>query len=158
MRRSRGREDRGRRDNSLPELRDEDGILSDVGNLRRAAREHHNPAAGPLTVATTHTQARYALPRVIQAFTKRYPRVELSLRQGDPLLCAEMVVRGEADIAFCSEAARTFEELVTLPCYISSGPKTERGNRPRIRRHLDFRVERCDGPARSHDAGDPVHF
>jgi LysR family cys regulon transcriptional activator len=68
-------------------------------------------------VATTHTQARYALPRVIQQFTKRYPDVRLSLRQGSPIQIAELVRSGEADIAITTESIELYQDLVMMTCH-----------------------------------------
>ena len=92
-------------------------VLKDVENLRQVGEEFTEEDSGHLTIATTHTQARYALPHVIQRFTKRYPGVRLSLRQGSPTQISELVTSGEADIAIATEAIDLYEDLVMLPCY-----------------------------------------
>jgi LysR family cys regulon transcriptional activator len=92
-------------------------ILKDVENLRQVGEQFTQEDSGRLTIATTHTQARYALPQIIQRFTKRYPEVSLSLRQGNPTQISEMVTSGEADIAIATEAIELYEDLVMLPCY-----------------------------------------
>lgn len=69
-----------------------------------------------MTIATTHTQARYALPPVIQRFIRRYPRVRLSLREGSPQQIAGLMTAGEADIAIVTEAYELYEGLALLPC------------------------------------------
>lgn len=92
-------------------------MLRDADNLKKIAQEFSNEASGTLTIATTHTQARYALPPVIQRFTARYPKVKLILRQGNPVQIATLVSSGEADIAIATEAIEHFHELVMLPCY-----------------------------------------
>ncbi|MFX5634541.1 LysR substrate-binding domain-containing protein, partial [Acinetobacter baumannii] len=69
------------------------------------------------TIATTHTQARYALPKVVQAFMQKYPKVRLSLLQGNPRQIAEMVMRDQADLAIATEAIAGFDGLISLPCY-----------------------------------------
>jgi LysR family transcriptional regulator, cys regulon transcriptional activator len=92
-------------------------VLKDVENLRQVGEEFTEEDNGHLTIATTHTQARYALPLVIQRFTKRYPGVRLSLRQGSPTQISELVTSGEADIAIATEAIELYEDLVMLPCY-----------------------------------------
>jgi len=92
-------------------------MLSDADNLKRAGEEFSREDSGTLTIATTHTQARYALPRVIKQFTKRYPKVRLSLRQGNPTQIAEMTSSGEADMCIATEAIALYDELVMLPCY-----------------------------------------
>ncbi len=92
-------------------------MLRDAKNLKQVGQEFTNEASGSLTIATTHTQARYALPSAIQRFTARYPKVKLILRQGSPTQIAELVTSGEADIAIATEAIELFQELVMLPCY-----------------------------------------
>ena len=92
-------------------------VLKDVENLRQVGEEFTEEDNGHLTIATTHTQARYALPHVIQRFTKRYPGVRLSLRQGSPTQISELVTSGEADIAIATEAIELYEDLIMLPCY-----------------------------------------
>ncbi len=92
-------------------------MLRDADNLKKIAQEFTNEAGGTLTIATTHTQARYSLPPVIKRFTSRYPKVKLILRQGSPVQIATLVTSGEADIAIATEAIEQFHELVMLPCY-----------------------------------------
>jgi len=92
-------------------------MLRDADNLKRIAQEFTDEAGGTLTIATTHTQARYALPPVIKRFTARYPKVKLILRQGNPMQISSLVSSGEADIAIATEAIEHFQELVMLPCY-----------------------------------------
>lgn len=91
-------------------------ILRDADNLRLVGEEFSNEAAGDLSIATTHTQARYALPRVVRDFMRRYPQVKLSLHQGNPRQVGDMVLSGEADVAIATEAIADYDELVTLPC------------------------------------------
>ena len=92
-------------------------ILQDADNLRQVAREFRDQAAGTLTIATTHTQARYSLPRVVSAFKQRYPKVRLTLKQGNPPNFAEMVLAGEADIAIATEALDQYPKLLALAGY-----------------------------------------
>ncbi len=92
-------------------------ILMEVENLRLVGREYQDQDSGRLVVATTHTQARYALPAVVTAFRQRYPKVHLSLQQGNPPQLADMVIAGEADIAIATEALADYPQLLTLPCY-----------------------------------------
>lgn len=91
--------------------------LQDVGNIERIADEFRASDKGQLTLATTHTQARYALPDTVQKFRARYPDVSLHLNQGSPPQIAEFAAKGEADFAIATEAMQHFEELVMLPCY-----------------------------------------
>ena len=92
-------------------------ILADAQNLKRAGEDFSNEKLGTLTVATTHTQARYALPKAVAAFKKRYPEVRLVLHQGNPTQICEMVLAGEADLAIATESIAEYPELVSLPCY-----------------------------------------
>jgi len=91
-------------------------ILKDTENLKQVAREYSEEGRGALAVATTHTQARYALPTVIQRFIQRYPKVRLSLREGSPQQIAELMESGAADIAIITEAYDAYRDLVMLPC------------------------------------------
>lgn len=91
-------------------------MLREAENLRAVGAEFHQEDSGTLTIATTHTQARYALPRVVAEFVRRYPKVRLHLHQGNPQQNCEMVLRGEADFAIATEAIADQDGLVTLPC------------------------------------------
>lgn len=91
-------------------------MLRDVDNLKQVGDEFSNESEGSLSIATTHTQARYALPAVVRAFLERYPRVKLSLHQGNPRQVSEMVLNGEADVAIATELIPDEADLVTLPC------------------------------------------
>jgi DNA-binding transcriptional LysR family regulator len=92
-------------------------VLQEAENLKRAAHDFSDQDSGELTLATTHTQARYALPRVVGEFKRRYPKVHLTLHQGNPLQLAEMVQAGTADIAIATEALDHFPGLLALPGY-----------------------------------------
>lgn len=92
-------------------------ILHDVDNLKQVGQEFRSQDSGSLTIATTHTQARYALPPVVKQFIKRYPKVKLNLHQGSPTQIAQQVLNGEADIAIATESLIMYDELTTLPCY-----------------------------------------
>lgn len=94
-----------------------EAVLREVDNIRRVAREFRQADRGDLAIATTHTQARYALPPVITAFRARYPRVALHLHQGSPPQIAKLAAEGQADFAIATEALEHFEQLVMLPCY-----------------------------------------
>ena len=92
-------------------------VLQDIENLKQVGREFRDQAAGTLTIATTHTQARYSLPRVVSAFKQQYPNVRLTLKQGSPPQLAEMVMAGEADIAIATEALDQYPKLLALAGY-----------------------------------------
>lgn len=92
-------------------------ILAEVENIRRLAQEHTDRNRGSISIATTHTQARYALPPVIKAFIGRYPEVALHMHQGTPLQISELAVNRQVDFAIATEALELFEDLIMLPCY-----------------------------------------
>jgi len=92
-------------------------ILGEAQNLRRAGEEFANGRLGTLTIAATHTQARYALPKAVAQFKRRYPKVELVIHQGNPTQICEQVLAGEADFAVATEMISTYPELVSLPVY-----------------------------------------
>jgi LysR family transcriptional regulator, cys regulon transcriptional activator len=92
-------------------------MLHDAENLRRAGEEFTQAANGRLSIAATHSQARYALPGAVRDFRQRYPLVTLNLHQGSPKQVAEMLLSGEADIGIATEALAQYDALVTLPCY-----------------------------------------
>jgi LysR family cys regulon transcriptional activator len=92
-------------------------ILHEAENLKQAAQDFSNQDAGKLTIATTHTQARYALPEVIRRFSQRYPKVKLGLIQGSPVQICQFAISGQADFCIATEAISSFDELVMLPCY-----------------------------------------
>lgn len=98
-------------------LRISERILREAQNLKRVGDEFSRESEGALTIATTHTQARYALPPTIAAFVQRYPKVRLSIKQGSPTQICEMVVSGEADLAVATEGIALYKELAMLPCY-----------------------------------------
>lgn len=92
-------------------------MLLDAENFKQFAQEFHSKDSGHLTIATTHTQARYALPPVVKQFIEKHPGVKLGLHQGTPTQIAEQVLHGEADICIATESLTLYEGLVTLPCY-----------------------------------------
>jgi len=92
-------------------------LLADANNLRNASRDFSSQSAGPLSIAATHSQARYALPSAVKDFRQLYPQVTLNLHQGSPRQVAAMLLSGEADIGIATEALTQYDQLVTLPCY-----------------------------------------
>lgn len=92
-------------------------LLLEAENLRQASQEYSGEKSGTLTIATTHTQARYALPRVVQAFRAAFPDVRIALQQSSPEHIAEWVMSGKADIGIATEGLSQFEDLVSFPCY-----------------------------------------
>ena len=92
-------------------------ILAEAQNLRRAGEEFANDQIGTLTIAATHTQARYALPKAVAAFKRRYPRVKFVIHQGNPTQICEQVLTGEADLCVATEAIAEYPDLVSMPVY-----------------------------------------
>jgi LysR family transcriptional regulator, cys regulon transcriptional activator len=92
-------------------------ILREVGNLKRIGEEFSKQDAGTLSIATTHTQARYILPEPVALLRRRYPKVNVSLHQGNPEQVAQMLIEETADIGLATESLSDFDELVTMPCY-----------------------------------------
>jgi LysR family transcriptional regulator, cys regulon transcriptional activator len=94
-----------------------DRILHDAENLKRIGDDYSNRLDGKLSVAATHSQARYALPHAVRDFRAMFPQVTLHLHQGSPKQVAEMLLHSEADIGVATEALALYPQLVTLPCY-----------------------------------------
>jgi LysR family transcriptional regulator, cys regulon transcriptional activator len=92
-------------------------LLQEADNLKRAGADYAQADRGLLTIAATHTQARYALPTAIRDFRAAHPQVTLHLQQGSPRQVAESVLAGQADIGIATEALTEFPDLIALPCY-----------------------------------------
>jgi LysR family cys regulon transcriptional activator len=92
-------------------------MLLDSANLRKAGQEFVAQQNGLLSIAATHSQARYALPAAVQEFRNQFPNVKLNLHQGSPRQVAEMLLSGEADVGIATEALAQYDALLALPCY-----------------------------------------
>ncbi|WP_297812248.1 HTH-type transcriptional regulator CysB [uncultured Methylophaga sp.] len=92
-------------------------VLQDVDNIRQLAADSRSDQTGTLSIGTTHTQARYALPPAIKKFSEQYPNVHLNMVQGTPPEVAEMAATGKVDIAIATEGLSRFDQLAILPCY-----------------------------------------
>jgi LysR family cys regulon transcriptional activator len=92
-------------------------VMRDMENIKRVGDEFSHEDIGMLTIATTHTQARYRLPAAVKAFMEKYPEVKLNIHQGNPTQVAEQVESGEADIGIATEAISHFEKILCLPAY-----------------------------------------
>jgi LysR family cys regulon transcriptional activator len=92
-------------------------ILRQVDSIKQLTQEHNSPDRGSLSIATTHTQARYALPQVIEGFISRYPEVSLHMHQGTPIQISEKAADGSVDFAIATEALELFSDLLMMPCY-----------------------------------------
>ena len=92
-------------------------IMREVGNLKRIGEQYSAQDTGTLSIATTHTQARYVLPLPVAKLREQYPKVNISLHQGSPDQVARMVIEETAEIGIATESLANYPELVTLPCY-----------------------------------------
>lgn len=92
-------------------------MLIDSDNIKRLADDFNQKDEGTLTLATTHTQARYILPPIVNTFKKTFPKVHLTLQQGSPSEIAEMLLNGQADIGIATESLTTDENLISTPYY-----------------------------------------
>ena len=92
-------------------------LLLESANLRHAGQEFVAQQSGLLSVAATHSQARYALPVAVQEFRAGFPNVRLHLHQGSPKQVAQMLMAGEVDVGIATEALTEYPQLVALPCY-----------------------------------------
>ena len=98
-------------------LRSIELIMREVGNLRRIGEQYSAQDSGTLSIATTHTQARYVLPQPVAKLREAFPKVNVSLHQGSPEQVARMLIDEVAEIGMATESLTHYDELVTLPCY-----------------------------------------
>ncbi|WP_411883018.1 CysB family HTH-type transcriptional regulator [Polaromonas sp. YR568] len=92
-------------------------LLLESSNLKKAGQEFMSQQSGLLSIAATHSQARYALPPAVQEFRAQFPNVKLHLHQGSPKQVADMLMSGEVDVGIATEALNDYPDLVALPCY-----------------------------------------
>ncbi|GAB3660869.1 CysB family HTH-type transcriptional regulator [Ramlibacter alkalitolerans] len=92
-------------------------IMREVGNLKRIGEQFSAQDSGTLSIATTHTQARYVLPLSVAKLRELYPKVSVSLHQGSPDQVAKMVMEETAEIGIATESLGDYPDLITLPCY-----------------------------------------
>lgn len=92
-------------------------MMFEMENIKRVGEEFSHEDSGSLTIATTHTQARYRLPSAVKMFMDQYPKVKLTIHQGNPTQVAEQVANGEADIGIATEAISSYEKILCLPLY-----------------------------------------
>jgi LysR family cys regulon transcriptional activator len=98
-------------------VREAGEILRRAEGIKKIAQEFSNQRKGDLSIATTHTQARYALPAIIRGFMETYPDVSLHMHQGTPMQISEMAAKGAVDFAIATEALELFSDLIMMPCY-----------------------------------------
>ncbi|PJG86544.1 HTH-type transcriptional regulator CysB [Conservatibacter flavescens] len=92
-------------------------MLVKIQAIKAIANEYTQPNHGILRIATTNTQARYALPNVVERFSRQYPDVSLHIHQGSPNQIYDALLSGEVDLAITTEAQYLFDDVVLLPCY-----------------------------------------
>jgi LysR family cys regulon transcriptional activator len=116
-------------------------ILSKVEAIKAVAREHTQPDEGRLRIATTHTQARYALPEVIQGFIKKYSKVSLHMSQGTPAQISDAASKGDADFAIATESLHLYNDLIMLPCYHWNRSVIVRADHPLAKKRDNLTIE-----------------
>jgi len=116
-------------------------ILSKVEAIKAVAREHTQPDEGKLRIATTHTQARYALPGVIQGFIKKYSKVSLHMSQGTPTQISDAASKGDADFAIATESLHLYNDLIMLPCYHWNRSIIVRSDHPLAKKRDNLTIE-----------------
>ena len=94
-----------------------DRALIEIDTIKSVAKEFSDPGQGELSIATSHTQAKYRLPEILSTLRERFPRVDVRLHQGAPLQIAQLLTSGAANFAIATESMEHFEDLVMLPCY-----------------------------------------
>lgn len=92
-------------------------LLNEVENLKNISRDFREEATGQLTIGTTHTMARYVLPKIIEKFIRKYPGIRLGLRQGNPEQICELLDAGEVDISVGPDTVHEFPSLAAIPCF-----------------------------------------
>ncbi len=98
-------------------LRSIELIMGEISNLKRIGEQFSAQDNGTLSIATTHTQARYVLPMPVARLREAYPKVNVSLHQTTPDQVARMVIDEVAEIGIATESLADYPQLVTLPCY-----------------------------------------
>jgi len=92
-------------------------IMREVKNINNVSDEYERKDSGSFTIATTHTQARYKLPVVVESFVKKYPKINLNIHQGDPAQVTEQILNGEADVGIATESISLNDKIFCIPCY-----------------------------------------
>lgn len=94
-----------------------DDLLTNVKSIKQSAEEYSKFNRGTLSIATTHTQAKYVLPEVVRTFKQHYPNIEIQIHQGNPRDMAKLAANNQVDFVIATEGLTEFEELITIPCY-----------------------------------------
>ncbi|MRV71345.1 CysB family HTH-type transcriptional regulator [Duganella sp. FT92W] len=128
-------------------------LLVEAENLQQASLEYAGQSSGTLTIAATHTQARYALPKVVQSFRASFPDVRIALQQSSPEHIAEWVLSGKADIGIATEGLSQFPDLVSFPCYRWSHLIVVPDNHPLLARSPIHLEDLAEFPLITYDVG-----
>ncbi len=94
-----------------------ESLLNNVKSIKQAAREYSMANRGSLSIATTHTQAQFILPKILQQYSQKYPRIDLQVHQGNPKAMCKLAANNLVDFVLASETIDEFDELVTIPAY-----------------------------------------
>lgn len=92
-------------------------ILNKIKNIKNISDNFAKDLKGTFTIATTHTQARYKLPKIVEWFVKKYPDIKLNIHQGNPSQVTEQILNGEADVGIATESIGMSDQIQTIPCY-----------------------------------------
>jgi LysR family cys regulon transcriptional activator len=92
-------------------------IMREAKNIKNISEEYKSNDSGLFTIATTHTQARYKLPNIVEAFVKKYPKIDLNIHQGNPSQVTEQILKGDADVGIATESISHNEKIFCIPCY-----------------------------------------
>lgn len=92
-------------------------VMRETKNIKRVSEDYEKIDSGNFTIATTHTQARYKLPKIVETFIKKYPKINLNIHQGNPTQVTEQIVNGEADIGIATESISLNDKIFCIPCY-----------------------------------------
>lgn len=115
-------------------------VLNEVENLKNLGQDFGAEAAGQLTIGTTHTMARYVLPRIIEKFIRKYPHIRLGMRQGNPEQVCELLDAGEVDISIGPDTLREFPSLASIPCFSLPRSVIARAGHPVLKaKHLTLK-------------------
>lgn len=92
-------------------------VLRETNNIKNISAEYKENNSGAFSIATTHTQARYKLPNIVEEFVKKYPKINLNIHQGNPIQVTDQIISGEADVGIATEAISENEKIFSIPCY-----------------------------------------
>ena len=92
-------------------------VLRETNNIKNISADYKENNSGAFSIATTHTQARYKLPNIVEEFVKKYPKINLNIHQGNPTQVTDQIISGEADVGIATEAISENEKIFSIPCY-----------------------------------------